>query len=472
MRGTTELVCGSAAILVAFGLGVLDAGACTGDLDNNGIVDGADLGQLLSTWGQVGTGDLDGNGIVDGADLGALLANWGPCPPPLEQGHLYEGKWQDLAGQATTSVGVQPAPFSADIAFILDDPQATSDVRLVHPVQLTMLCPGVNTLEGPTGGIDFRLEPQALPGTWNPETGDLFIPLQFQRHDWQIDQFVPPMPTGLEDGFTATELWGGQFVGHAFDTGDGLSVTGQLQLSVELPITGQLVEVQVDVEAEDVPRKDFGTIPDCPEAQRCNKRKVCVQPVFIGTGANDATKTGTSYEVFKAKADTIWAKACVEIEWQDPVYVNKPGYKTIEKVEAADGVTELRSLKGEVDEKGENECIEVFFVSKFVKTNGDNHGRGDGTTFGGGTASAKVIVSDAAIADCDPDADGVLAHELGHAMGDCEHTDDTVMKPTGNPPNCPGQNPSKVSSDEIAAVQKGALVKLKDPKEECCSSPD
>ena len=54
-----------------------------GDLDCNGIVDGADLGLLLSHWGLCpgGTpgcfGDLDNNGVVNGADLGFLMGNWG-----------------------------------------------------------------------------------------------------------------------------------------------------------------------------------------------------------------------------------------------------------------------------------------------------------------------------------------------------------------------------------------------------------
>jgi hypothetical protein len=46
------------------------------DLSHDGIVDGQDLGLLLSGWGTA-SGDLDGNGIVDGADVGVLLANWG-----------------------------------------------------------------------------------------------------------------------------------------------------------------------------------------------------------------------------------------------------------------------------------------------------------------------------------------------------------------------------------------------------------
>ncbi|MCX5640940.1 MAG: right-handed parallel beta-helix repeat-containing protein [Planctomycetota bacterium] len=52
---------------------------CIGDLTNNGVIDGGDLGVLLGGWGGSVTGDLDGNGVVNGADLGMLLGNWGPC---------------------------------------------------------------------------------------------------------------------------------------------------------------------------------------------------------------------------------------------------------------------------------------------------------------------------------------------------------------------------------------------------------
>lgn len=56
------------------------ANPCPADLDGDGSVNGADLGQLLSAWGSSGPGDLDGDGSVTGADLGQLLASWGNCP--------------------------------------------------------------------------------------------------------------------------------------------------------------------------------------------------------------------------------------------------------------------------------------------------------------------------------------------------------------------------------------------------------
>jgi sugar lactone lactonase YvrE len=56
---------------------------CDGDLNQDGAVDGADLGQLLGDWGtdgQPANSDLSGDGVVDGADLGTLLGLWGSCP--------------------------------------------------------------------------------------------------------------------------------------------------------------------------------------------------------------------------------------------------------------------------------------------------------------------------------------------------------------------------------------------------------
>jgi hypothetical protein len=60
-------------------------GACAADiapLGGDGVVNGLDLGTLLSRWGLPGPiGDLNGDGVVNGADLGALLEAWGACAP-------------------------------------------------------------------------------------------------------------------------------------------------------------------------------------------------------------------------------------------------------------------------------------------------------------------------------------------------------------------------------------------------------
>lgn len=54
-------------------------GFCLGDLNDDAVVDGADLAFMLGSWSQGGCADLDGNGIVNGADLTLLLGSWGSC---------------------------------------------------------------------------------------------------------------------------------------------------------------------------------------------------------------------------------------------------------------------------------------------------------------------------------------------------------------------------------------------------------
>ena len=54
------------------------AGPCDSpaDLNDDGRVNGADLGLMLAAWGGRGPADLNGSGSVTGADLGLLLAAW------------------------------------------------------------------------------------------------------------------------------------------------------------------------------------------------------------------------------------------------------------------------------------------------------------------------------------------------------------------------------------------------------------
>lgn len=48
-----------------------------GDLTDDGVVDGGDLGFLLGVWGQSGSpADLDGSGSVDAGDIALLLSEW------------------------------------------------------------------------------------------------------------------------------------------------------------------------------------------------------------------------------------------------------------------------------------------------------------------------------------------------------------------------------------------------------------
>jgi hypothetical protein len=56
---------------------------CMADLSGDSVVNGADLGLLLSAWGATlptGAGDVNHDGVVNGADMALLLGSWGVCP--------------------------------------------------------------------------------------------------------------------------------------------------------------------------------------------------------------------------------------------------------------------------------------------------------------------------------------------------------------------------------------------------------
>jgi hypothetical protein len=62
----------------AFEITLESARPCPSDISGDGVVDGADLGIMLSSWGSAAA-DLDGDGTTGGSDLGILLSGWGPC---------------------------------------------------------------------------------------------------------------------------------------------------------------------------------------------------------------------------------------------------------------------------------------------------------------------------------------------------------------------------------------------------------
>ncbi|MBX3354061.1 MAG: hypothetical protein KF724_00005, partial [Phycisphaeraceae bacterium] len=67
-------------------MGAYEGPPCLADLNDDGVVNGADLGTLLGSWGACPgcEADLNGDGTVDGADLGTLLGAWGSCPGDAE----------------------------------------------------------------------------------------------------------------------------------------------------------------------------------------------------------------------------------------------------------------------------------------------------------------------------------------------------------------------------------------------------
>ena len=107
------------------------AAQCPADLNNDRVVDGADIGLLLSGWGVCGATcpwDLDGNGTVGGSDLGLLLGAWGDCPPAIVPGWatLLEA---DPDPTVVTSASLRAAIRATGLAWRVRD--ASTQVEMV-----------------------------------------------------------------------------------------------------------------------------------------------------------------------------------------------------------------------------------------------------------------------------------------------------------------------------------------------------
>jgi formylglycine-generating enzyme required for sulfatase activity len=114
------------------------AAQCPGDITGNGVVDGADLGALLTTWGvPQGQGDLNGDGMVDGADLGLLLTKWGPCITVPSWATLIEAQpdpavvWDADLRAAITATG---------LAWRVRDTATQMEMLLIPPGSFDMGC--------------------------------------------------------------------------------------------------------------------------------------------------------------------------------------------------------------------------------------------------------------------------------------------------------------------------------------------
>jgi len=137
---------------------------CTpADLNDDGTVDGADLGALLADWGpaldRAVPSDLNMDGVVNGADLGALLATWGPCKVPPSWATVIDWKPDPLVvpdielrsriaetgmpwrvrdnGTGIELLLVPPGTFQMGCTMGSDEYECFSWEQPVHPVTLT-----------------------------------------------------------------------------------------------------------------------------------------------------------------------------------------------------------------------------------------------------------------------------------------------------------------------------------------------
>lgn len=118
---------------------------CTGDLNHDNQINGADLGVLLGQWASSGgtTGaDLNLDGMVNGADLGLMLGAWGSCPVSVPNwATVIEAQPDPLV---VTDPTMRAAITAIGLPWRVRDTATQIEMLLVPPGNFTMGCTASN----------------------------------------------------------------------------------------------------------------------------------------------------------------------------------------------------------------------------------------------------------------------------------------------------------------------------------------
>ncbi len=453
--------------------------ACVADIDGDGNAGIDDLLIIIGAWNTSDPdADINDDGIVNIDDMLMGMGYWGPCIPDIFKARVTDAPGVIAIGDVVVDsffdvvYKIEFVGPTGDVVTPPSEPGQTVEVQMIE-LKLTGTHPdlGELTIEVPSVPVELTSEFGLDFGTLRmlgSSTAKLYCP--------GIDSISPPQSPypgadHLEHSFVALELepftgsWTLQEDGNL-----GIQTSAFNLASYDDPPTLYINYFIITAPPITMPKKVY-TLPGCAAELRCNRREICIQPVFFTWDdpfLDQTLVSGGSLSSYQTEADLVWNKACIDIVWKDPVYIDE-NTNELRYVTAGVGNNYSDEEKAVFDKYVSIDCVELFFVEGFSP----KHASGDGLSLNGGHRNARIIVADEPILDCNPPPVQIVAHELGHAMGlsgpNCHTKGKNCMAPTGKkPPECPGVNQN--STVRLSQVRQltNPLITDKTPKEQCC----
>lgn len=322
-----------------------------------------------------------------------------------------------------TSAGAAETRVSGELVVELrgDDP-GRQGVRLVR---FGLAASGVEAGKGPTGtitilgdeGSGIAIKARAatqleieLPGRINYESLD-------RAHGRPIDKGCYYQPA-FEPCSTRVSLDLAERQGsYSVRKGRLITVCAAHEFEEVLTLEVDLSEAKIRPVRDGIGEVHFEANTPFDPCIGVNRRVLTCRPVAFRANAGDANPSGSTIAAQFATAQTVWAKACIDITVLPTQTITDATLKTS---------SNLMAIRNSFTD-GNPDVIEVYFVDNLLTSTGG------GNAGAIGVASCKVVIAE-------PNAGNpvLLAHELGHVLGLLHPPGSdagSVMQPTGGANN-------------------------------------